>query len=377
MTPTAVLRALVAATTTLGLVTGCTAAATEPGRETSPPSSPTATAPTATATATATATQVAQNARVGNFPPYPRGRLATDVAASLQGALDAAVAQGTIRGGTAAVVVAGSGSWSGAAGVDRQGDALAADSSLLTASVGKTITAAQVMRLVEQGQLGLEDRAADHFPRELAHFDANGASIRDLLGMRSGLVDPVGYVELVDRGYRTADLMERTGPTSEAGTFTQYANINFLLLGEIIEQAAKVPLAKAVRAGVLSRPGLDGLVYGVKDAMAADGWNIETDAATLARWGYQLYGGFIVSDASLRAMTDFDGEFYGLGTIDFSPADEYGTPGAVGHGGMEESHAVRLVAFPDERVVIAVQANADSLEQVSAVVKALRDAARL
>jgi len=369
MTPTAVVRALVAATATLAVVTGCTAAATEPGRETSPPSAP---APTATATPT----NAAQTARVGDFPPYPRGRLATDVAASLQGALDAAVAQGTIRGGTAAVVVAGSGSWSGAAGVDRQGDALAADSSLLTASVGKTITAAEVMRLVEKGQLRLGDRAADHFPPALAEFDANDASIRDLLGMRSGLVDPDRYVELVDQGYRTADLMERTQPTSEAGTSTQYANINFLLLGEIIEQVTKVRLAKAVRAGVLGRPGLDGLVYGVKDAMAADGWNIQTDAATLARWGYELYGGFVVSDASLRAMTDFRGEFYGLGTIDFSPPDEYDTPGAVGHGGMETSHAVRLVAFPDERVVIAVQANADSLEQVSAVVKALRDAAR-
>ncbi len=367
MTPTAVLRALVAATT-LAVLTGCSAAATEPGRETS----------ATTTAAAATTTPAAQSARVGDFPPYPRGRLATHVAASLQGALDAAVAQGTIRGGTATVVVAGSGSWSGAAGVDRQGDALAADSSLLTASVGKTITAAEVMRPVEKGQLRLDDRAADHFPPALAEFDANDASIRDLLGMRSGLMDPVGYVELVDQGYRTADLMERIEPTSEPGTFTQYANINFLLLGEIIEQVTKMPLAKAVRAGVLRSPGLEGLVYGVKDAMAADGWNIETDAATLARWGYELYGGFVVSDASLRAMTDFQGEYYGLGTIDFThpDADAGYDVASIGHGGMGESHVVRLVTFPDEQVVISVQANADSFEQVSVVVRALRDAAR-
>ena len=107
--------------------------------------------------------------------------------------------------------------------------------------------------------------------------------------------------------------------------------------------------------------------------MAGDGWNIEVDPATLARWGYELYGGFVVSDASLRAMTDFRGEWYGLGTIDFSAPDEYAVPGAVGHGGMEESHAVRLVAFPDTGVIVAVQANADSLESIHSVVGALRE----
>jgi len=110
--------------------------------------------------------------------------------------------------------------------------------------------------------------------------------------------------------------------------------------------------------------------------MAADGWRIETDAATLARWGYELYGGFVVSDDALRAMTDFRGEFYGLGTIDFSGSDEYGVPGAVGHGGMEESNVVRLVAFLDVGVVVSVQANADRLEQIRSLVRALRDAAR-
>ena len=42
---------------------------------------------------------------------------------------------------------------------------------------------------------------------------------------------------------------------------------------------------------------------------------------TLARWGYDLYGGFVLSDASLAQMTDFKGEWYGLGAIDFSHPD--------------------------------------------------------
>jgi hypothetical protein len=120
-------------------------------------------------------------------------------------------------------------------------------------------------------------------------------------------------------------------------------------------------------------------VYGIKDALAADGERIESDAAKLARWGYELYGGFVLSDASLRQMTDFQGDWYGLGAIDFSrgtPAiiDGFGIP-AIGHGGLEPSNAVMLVAFPETDVVVAVQA-IGTLDQVATIVGALRDAAQ-
>lgn len=81
-------------------------------------------------------------------------------------------------------------------------------------------------------------------------------------------------------------------------------------------------------------------------------------------------------------MTDFQGDWYGLGAIDFShgtPAivGGYGIP-AIGHGGLEPSNAVMLVAFPQTDVVVAVQAHIripNPLNQVATVVGALRDAA--
>jgi len=88
----------------------------------------------------------------------------------------------------------------------------------------------------------------------------------------------------------------------------------------------------------------------------------------------------VLSDASLREMTDFHGDWYGLGAIDFSgetPAilHGFGIP-AIGHGGVEPSHAVMLVAFPENDVVVAVLANAGTLPQVATVVGALREAAQ-
>jgi D-alanyl-D-alanine carboxypeptidase len=289
--------------------------------------------------------------------------------------LDQAVAEGIVRGTTAAVIVAGSGSWAGAAGVGRQGGALRVDSRLLTASVGKTVTSAQILRLVDDGKIGLDVRAADYFPAQLSAFDANGATVRDLLGMRSGLADPDNYGTLVARGLTTPDLMARADPPfASAGSTIQYANLNFLLLGEIVEEVAGRPLAQVTRAGVLAHPDLGGLSYdGAKNAMAADGWHMRTDPATLARWGYELYGGAVVSPAQLDEMTDFGGEWYGLGVIDFTNPDAgtFDTP-AIGHGGGEESNLVRLIAFLRTGLVISVQANADEFSEVDSVLNRLR-----
>ena len=85
----------------------------------------------------------------------------------------------------------------------------------------------------------------------------------------------------------------------------------------------------------------------------------------------------MVSDASLREMTDFGGEWYGLGVIDFAHPDAgtFDTP-VVGHGGSEESHFVRLVAFLRTGLVVSVQANADDFGEVEYVVDQLREAAQ-
>ena len=100
-----------------------------------------------------------------------------------------------------------------------------------------------------------------------------------------------------------------------------------------------------------------------------------TDPATLARWGYELYGGSVISGTSLREMTDFGGEWYGLGAIDFTHPDAgtFDTP-VVGHGGSEKSHFVRLVAFLRTGLVISVQANTDDFSDVEYVVNGLHEA---
>ncbi len=316
-------------------------------------------------------------ATVGDFPEFPRRPLPAPVADSLQAVLDGAVEQGTFRGVTAAVIVADSGSWSGAAGIADAGTPLTPDAQLPIASVGKTIIAAQVLLLAEQGKLGLDDPAADHLPRELGSFDTNGATIRHLLSMRSGIPDLPDITEPVPTAAEFLKTFTdvRTFP---AGSRIKYSNTNFVLLEVIIEAIARRPIEEVLRDEVLNGQGLDPLRQTATASIAFDGVR-ESDSASLARWGYELYGGFVLSDASLREMTDFRGDWYGLGAIDFSHGPPvtrgYDVP-AIGHGGVGTSSAVRLVAFPQTDVVVAVQAYIGTLYEVGSVVEALRDAAQ-
>lgn len=85
----------------------------------------------------------------------------------------------------------------------------------------------------------------------------------------------------------------------------------------------------------------------------------------------------MVSEDSLRAMTNFDGGWYGLGTVDFqadTPAAGvvYDMP-AIGHGGLEPPSATALVVFPELGLAVAVQAPTAGLDEVYTIVGAVRD----
>ncbi|HET9309841.1 MAG TPA: serine hydrolase domain-containing protein [Actinomycetota bacterium] len=293
---------------------------------------------------------------LGDFPAFPDQPFSERVVASLQGVIDEAVEE--FGGISAAVSVGDAGHWSGAAGI-AQGNPLTTGSPLQIASIGKTVTAAQVLRLVDEGAIGLDDPAADHLPPELGGYDANGATIREMLGMRSGIDDPASC----EGGCTIPELVEMLPETAfPAGSTFSYASVNYVLLGSIIEHVTGRSLWEVLRSDVLHHPGLGGLRYPVRNALAADGALVESDPASLARWGYELYGGSVLSAASLRAMTDFDdyeGQFYGLGTFEMSSENAFvdvgfGVP-AIGHDGIGPGIVATLVAFPRTGEVVSVQ----------------------
>jgi D-alanyl-D-alanine carboxypeptidase len=296
----------------------------------------------------------------------------------------------TDGGGMSATVMTPEGTWSGTTGTADGIRDLQVDDQIAIASITKSVVAAQVMLMVEAGELGLDDLVADHLPGDL-RFDSNGATIRDLLSHRSGIPD---YYDLLDeqtdflRVWTPTEILERLpAERIPPGSAFSYAETNYLLLKLVIEHLRGRPLTDVLRDGALAVDGLDRLVHqpaeSPTDPMAmpagasdpdlekrggylpslasASAYNasgaIASDALSLARWWRAFCAGEIVSQTSLTEMSAFEPAAYlgsyGLGV--YNPADGYAQ--AFGHTGQLPGYMSWAACLPEEGAVIVVLTN--------------------
>ena len=365
-------RFAIAAVVTLA---GCTPA-TPSGSET-----PASVEPSETPIASASPSEAAEAFPIEAFADISEDPVSRKTAAELQATLND-MAGGA---GVSVTLMSADGTWSGATGKADDVRDVTVDDQFAIASTTKSIVAAQVMQMVEAGELGLDDPAADHLPPDL-DFDTNGATIRQLLGQRSGIPD---YLPLVNdrliaedplRLWTQAELLEFVpADRTPAGEAFEYGNTNYVLLGLIIEQVRGRPIAEVLRDGVLSIDGVERLIYqpdevptepmampygGSTDvleigggflpslALTSDGpaASMASDSASLARWWRAFCAGEIVSQASMTEMTTMhDG--YGLGLYEPDP------PGTVGHGGEHEGYVSLAGCLPEDGSVVVVLSN--------------------
>jgi D-alanyl-D-alanine carboxypeptidase len=314
------------------------------------------------------------------------------LAAELQKALDAS-ANGH---GLTAAVISPEGNWNGATGFAAEDRAMVPNDQMPIAHITQTIVAAQVMQLVETGNLSLDDLAADRLPPGLG-FDTSGVSIADLLSHRSGLPETLHARHWGKRlttdpqhAWTIDELLGTVGP--ERGpvvTNFEYRGINYVLLGLIVEHDTGRSLADVLRDGVLKGDGSDRLIYQPDerptDPMAmpagasgdtlnevggslpslafATAYKAEgamaADSPSLARWFRGLCAGEVVSAPSLNEMTDFTKRpEYGLGLAD--ERGEYSwDSGAVGHtGSAQDGYTSAAQCFQQQGIVVVVMANA-------------------
>ena len=317
------------------------------------------------------------------FPEPGGGELPTTVSRRLDQVLREAVAGRSTLGVTAAVVT-DDGAWAGAAGTGMRGEALTPLSSLMYASITKTFTAAEVVLLASRGSIDLDKPISDYvdFPGK-----DNGATVRQVLRMRSGLPAPD------DKGLRSILLEEpdrhwepdETLPDVplEAGTAGGpfvYSNTNYTLLGQLIEKVTGTSYATALHADLLDGRGLAGIAvqdvdrphpprvlpapgdsgsghYVASRSVASWFWaagGIAGDAASIARWGYLLYGGRVLPPALVATMHPLDdGTGYGYGTMH---SQSTLAPGLafVGHDGDIGPYRSTLRVATDRPLSVAV-----------------------
>lgn len=396
MRATSVLGRLIAIVLALALAAcgGRVTPASEPSGSGATAAASSSSTPAATGQPTPAASASSPAYQLGAFPALVEAPIPATTAAHLQEILDKAVESGQGPGLTAAIISADRGTWVGAAGLADSETAMDPRAQFAIASLTKTVVAAQVLKLVEAGLADLEAPIADQLPSDLT-LPTNSATLRQVLGMRSGIPEllkrDVCEDPAADLTLREAAAQMLMDPIFAAGTQFNYSNSNYLLAGLLIELVTGRPMAQALRAGVLADITLERLIYqddelpsdpvampfvwyelqitteqanrggGFLPARCIVTWYgssgaMASDAMTLARWGYRLYGGSALEPSSLEAMTDTEDDGYGLGLEDFT--SRFGTR-AVGHQGWLPGYRSILVALPAEATVIVVLRNTD------------------
>ncbi|TCO51878.1 CubicO group peptidase (beta-lactamase class C family) [Kribbella antiqua] len=287
--------------------------------------------------------------------------------------------------GVSAAVVTDKWTWSGAAGKDALGTALTPTTSLGVASITKTFVAAEVMLLAKDQKIDLDAPIASYLKNKLT---ANNATVRQHLAMLSGvpnyLPDDYGRMDKVIKAapgkHWTPEqaLSYDTASVGQPGTYN-YSNPSYVLLGMVIEKATGQPLATVLRRDLATPAGLERAAFqdgekpeppvagdknpvcGPKDdgylpcraiaSLSAANAGLAADAPTVARWGYELYGGRVIPADLVGQMTKGDGE-YGLGTMQFT--QRFGIGPAVGHRGEMPDYMSLLVVIPEKRLSIAL-----------------------
>lgn len=314
--------------------------------------------------------------------------VSADVAAEFQAALSK---MSDLAGGVgmSATVLSADGVWSGTVGKADGDRDLRVDDQFAIASGTKPVVAAQVMQLVEAGELDLDDPAVDHLPPDL-DFDTNEATIRHLLSHRSGIpdYDPI-FLDQVEtdltRRWTVEELLALVpADRSPVGQAWEYSSTNYLLLEQVIEHVTGRPLSAVLRDGVLNTEGVERLIYqpdevptepmampfgGTTAALENGGgflpslahasgghgaWGMASDSPSLARWWRALCSGEIVSQDSLTQMTPKQDD-YGLGIFPFPNVGA----SALGHPGNEEGYDSWSACLPEHGAVIVALANGD------------------
>jgi D-alanyl-D-alanine carboxypeptidase len=269
----------------------------------------------------------------------------------------------------------------------------------------KMMTAVVALQLQAEGKLDLDRKAADYLEgvdiTDIANADT--ATIRQLLAMKSGIPD---YVEVIEtdgilpdlfanpqKEFRSEDLLNlvRGVPAASAPDEIAYSNTNYLMLGKIIEALTNKPLSQVFEARIFKplnmkdselvsiNPKGDGLhgytaqVAGVVDSTFlkldkfAEGGVVSTSDDMIKFVQALLVDQTLLPDAQLAEMKDYSvfqvldqGVIrLGLGLIEVEPT---GQGKITGFSGGTFGHASHTYVSNDVGTIVAINQN---LEQAT------------
>jgi CubicO group peptidase (beta-lactamase class C family) len=262
-------------------------------------------------------------------------------------------------------------------------------------SVTKQFTAAAILVLAEQGKLGLDDSVKKHWPGAPAGWDA--VTIFHLLTHTSGIPNVTNDADFTQWKMHPSTPEKtlahvRDKPLDFApGERMSYSNSGYVLLGLLVERVSGQGYADFLRDNVFKPLGMNDSGYDVSAAIIpnrASGYApgmrnapytdmtvphgagaLYSTTEDLLRWTQGLFGGRLLSAASVEKMTTPFKNDYAFGVIVGNAAGRK----VVSHAGGIEGFNTDLRYFPDSKITVAVLANVNgpAAAQLSAQLGAL------
>ena len=260
----------------------------------------------------------------------------------LQAIIDSRVGPDKLLGVSISIRVGGVERWSFISGYSDD-DLIAKDMRFGIASITKTIVAAVIMKLVEEGSINLDDPIGDYLNLNNPNIDES-ITIYQLLNHLAGLK---GYFQHPDIWPRVeGDLLSPIDPIEiadyvgdplfPAGSQYQYSNSNFLVLGLVIEQITGKTVGEVMREKLWTPLGLTNIYFGANETIEgpiATPWrdndgdgtleniadqygpayhsifytaaDVFATASDLSNWAYLLFTAQAVSETSRDQMVNF------------------------------------------------------------------------
>lgn len=269
------------------------------------------------------------------------------------------------------------------------------------ASVSKTFTAAAAFLMMEEGLFTMDDPVNHWIDQSICDKidNANESTVRNLIGHTSSIRDIytsnhlMPYLNKRYNNWDDKDMLEMIyGKKAyfDVGKW-QYSNVNFILLGMIMEKASGLTLKEIYEQRIFDPLGLESAYYGVGDRRVAPGvvkgysdiysnnnfvetidiyeddlgmggdGGIAINAQDLGMFMDQLMAGNLLSERSLAQMTDwFDGGYSDGGYAGYGLYyEEYEYGATIGHGGGIIGWEAGMDYFADHDVTLIKLTNTD------------------
>ena len=289
------------------------------------------------------------------------------------------VGENKLKGVVVSIRVDGEERWIFTAGDSDDTELINQDMRFGIASITKTVVAATIMKLEEEGLLSLDDPISDHLSLANPNIDPS-ITIYQLLNHLAGLK---GYFQHPDIWPRVEnDLLTAIDPIEIAdyvgdplfppGTQYQYSNSHYLILGLIIEAVTGKTVGEVMREKFWSPLGLNNMFFGANEEIIgpiATPWrdndgdgtleniadqfgpayhsifytaaDVFATASDLSNWAHLLFTAQAVTESSRNRMTTFlrlddpiaNGYGLGIRRVQLGGRDTWGhTGGMRGYG---------------------------------------------